>query len=565
MGYACYMRRHRNGVWSDEDWLRFTTLDEFWDWVVSKLRSKTKLYLFCHNTSFDLPVLNVFKSLPVRGFTLRSAIIDAPPTILRFHSSGKSIVILDTLNIWRMPLSYLGEKIGLGKLAMPDNNDLSIEWERYAKRDVEIIKAACLGWFDYLEKNDMGGFAPTLAGQSMRVYRHRYMKQKIFIDDNERSLKLTRSGYYGGRVECFRIGKYKQRLRQLDFNSMYPDVMQSEEYPFKLISHTKYATIDDLHRWLQRYCITAAVRLRTDKPFAPLRAKHKLIFPVGEFDCILSSPEIRYALDHQGIVEVHEIAVYERAPLFREFVDDMYANKERAKRAGEKVEEFNWKKLTNSFYGKWGQSGGKWTEDFNLDDLSFKVWDEYDMETGRVIHHRQLGGLQQSRTLEGESRDSFPAIAAHVTAYARMKLWNAIELAGIDNVFYCDTDCVYVNDTGYDRLAHLIDDYRLGALKLSGEYNDSEIWGAKDYSFGHTSKTKGVRKNAVWLSPTKIEQNQWSGLRGLIQLGQADRPYIRTIQKNLKRLYDKGVVQANGKVIPHSLPSPELPLLSPER
>src|SRR6266480_3826477 len=67
-GYACYMRRQRNGVWSDENWIRFTTRTEFWDWCCNFVRDKTKLYLFCHNTSYDLPVLDAFKELPIRGF-----------------------------------------------------------------------------------------------------------------------------------------------------------------------------------------------------------------------------------------------------------------------------------------------------------------------------------------------------------------------------------------------------------------------------------------------------------------------------------------------------------------
>src|SRR5579871_3880552 len=76
-GYACYMRRNDKGEWDYEEWYRFERVSDFWFWVSCKCRSKSKLYLFCHNTSFDLPVLNVFSSLPAMGFELESAIIDA--------------------------------------------------------------------------------------------------------------------------------------------------------------------------------------------------------------------------------------------------------------------------------------------------------------------------------------------------------------------------------------------------------------------------------------------------------------------------------------------------------
>lgn len=556
-GYACYERKHHNGEWSDEDWLKFTSPDEFWSWVVGKVRQKTKLYLFCHNTSFDLPVLNVFKLLPRLGFVLRSAIIDAPPTILRFSNGNGTIVVLDTLNIWRMPLKYLGKEIGLGKLDMPDNNDMGVDWETYGRRDVEILRAACKNWFDYLKVNDMGGFAPTLASQAMLVYRHKYMKHKIFIDCNPRALQLTREGYYGGRVECFYIGQYYGSFSALDVNSMYPSVMQKHRYPCKLLAATQYATVSDIRIWLRSYSICARILLRTDKPFAPVRRDGKLLFPIGEFECILSTPELEYALKHAEILEVYEVAVYENEYLFTDFVDAGQAKKEQCKRDGDHVGEFHAKKISNSFYGKWGQSGLKWVENEWIEDMTCKQWSEIDLETGRIIYHRQLAGLVQTKETEGESRDSFPAIAAHVTAYARMELWSIIEQAGRENVYYCDTDCVLTNEIGVDRLADRMDEFALGALKIAGKYDEIALFGNKDYWFGSKVKTKGVRKDAIWLDGNRVQQEQWSGLKGLLRDDAMDAPRTRKIIKNLKRRYDKGAVSEAGNVLPHRLKLPE--------
>jgi len=44
----------------------------------------------------------------------------------------------------------------------------------------------------------------------------------------------------------------------------------------------------------------------------------------------------------------------------------------------------------------------------------------------------------QQREPGGESRDSFPAIAGHITAYARMELWRIIRLAGEGNA-HCES------------------------------------------------------------------------------------------------------------------------------
>jgi DNA polymerase type B, organellar and viral len=554
-GYACYMRRHHNGKWTDEDWKRFTTRTEFWDWVTSRIRNQTKLYLFCHNTNFDLPVLDVFHELPIRGFLLRSAIIEAPPTILRFRHDTKCIMILDTLNIWRMPLQFLGREIGLEKLTMPDDNDLGITWDTYGKRDVEIIRDACLKWWDWLESNDYGSFAPTLASQAMRVFRHRYMTHKIFIDDNERALKLTREAYHGARCECFRIGRFKDHFTLLDVNSMYPFCMANHEYPYKLLTHTSYVTIRDIFNWLKSYCLTMRCILRTAVPFCPIKNATKLLFPIGEFECTLSTPEIKYALEHAEIVAIKEVAIYEKGYLFTRMMHDLFARRIKARNDGNRVEAFLYRKLMNSFYGKWGQSGGKWNDLDNIDDLSGKHWIEYDHVTHKIIKHRQLGGLVQIQDTEAESRDSFPAIAGHITAYARMELWRLIQLATTEHVYYCDTDSVLVDDIGLRNLEFNIAADMMGKLSIKGQYDSIEIWAAKDYRFGDICRTKGVRKDAVWLDEHNVLQTKWSGLRGLVSSGIVDKPITRTILKRLSRVYDKGEILTDGTVQPLVFPS----------
>jgi DNA polymerase type B, organellar and viral len=549
-GHAVYMRKHRNGVWTDEDWKKFTTRADFWDWVQSKARKQTKLYLFCHNTSFDLPVLDVFNELPRIGFILRSAIIDAPPTILRFRRDSECIMILDTLNIWRMPLKFLGEEIGLAKLDMPEDNDLGVTWDTYGKRDVEIIRDACIRWWQFLEDNDYGSFAPTLAGQAMHVFRHKYMRHQIFIDDNANALALTRDGYHGARCECFRIGKFKGNFSLLDVNSMYPSVMANREYPYHLLTTTRYASVNDIRIWLKSYCLTARVILRTSKPFAAVKNGLKLLFPIGEFECVLQTPEIIYALEYAEILKVIEIALYDKAYLFTVMMNDLYLKRLESKRAGNRVDAFLYRKLINSFYGKWGQSGGKWHEKENIDDLTAKHWIEYDAVTNRIIKHRQLGGLVQEQDTDAESRDSFPAIAGHITAYARMELQRFIELAGVDHLFYCDTDSVLVDEIGARNLAFEIHPELMGKLSLKGQWQEIEIWGAKDYRFGERQKTKGVRHDAIWLDDHNVTQCKWSGLRGIVSSGIVDKPITRTIRKHLARSYDKGTVLDDGSVLP---------------
>jgi len=119
-GWSKYVRRTSSGKWTEGVWNRFDSSTQFCEHLIKLCRNKVKLYAWCHNTNFDLRVLRLPESLVERGWQLVSAIIDGPPTILHLQRGSKHIVLVDTLNIWRMSLAELGEKVGLEKLKTPE-------------------------------------------------------------------------------------------------------------------------------------------------------------------------------------------------------------------------------------------------------------------------------------------------------------------------------------------------------------------------------------------------------------------------------------------------------------
>lgn len=551
-GYAAYRRRLKGGVWSAPEWLRFEDTDTFWGWVNDKVRPRSRCDLYCHNTSFDLPVMQTFSALPAMGWSLTRAIIDAPPTILTYRESSRTLRVLDTLNIWRMPLAALAKTIGLEKLPMPELTDTAEAWDTYAKQDVHIIMEACLRWWDLLVREDMGGFAPTLAGQSMRIFRHKYMDHTVYLDADTDALALSRSAYVGGRVECFRLGEITEPMALFDINSMYPHVMAAEEYPTKLIGYSARTRHLNLERQLHDRALCADVTLSTREPAYPVKHEDKLVFPVGTFRAKLSSPELRHALEHGHIVKVHAVAAYERAPLFQRFVRDLYQRRLDAAARGDHETAWQLKILMNSLYGKFGQRGIVWEAERDTNEWTAKTWIEVRYETGVRTHYRQFGGLVQQRIENDESRDSHPAIAAHVTAYARMYLWRMICHAGRENVYYCDTDSILVNAIGAERLQHFVDPVELGKLKCEGTFESAQLLGAKDYRMGSKERHKGVRASATWVDAHTIVQDKWSSLKGLLRLGTLGAPTTTRVTKHLSRRYTKGTVGDGGIVSPLS-------------
>lgn len=549
-GWGCYQRQRENGHWTAPDWFFFTDARDFWEWVGSKARDGTATYVFCHNTNFDLPVTDVFGILPTQGWALKRAVIDGPPTILYWRRDRATIKVLDTLNFWRVPLKDLGDSIGFKKLPMPAADAPQSEWDTYCKQDVEVIRQACLQWWAFLVENDLGGFAPTLAGQSFRTWRHRFMSEQVLVDCHPEALDLARRAYLGGRNECFRHGRIEGPIYYLDINSMYPSVMKGNPYPIRLLGYDVRVPESTYLKYHKTHAVIADVMIRTEEPIYPRVHDKRLCFPVGQFRCQLAGPELALAVERGHVTRWYSIAVYHQACIFDEFVDFFYGERLKAKADKNEVRAYFLKILLNSLYGKFGQRGMVWNETVWTDDKSAASWIEYDVETRTVKHCRQLAGLIQVKSEEGESRESVPAIAAYVTSYARVALYRLIMSVGMQNAIYCDTDGLFTNSKGYNRVRTMLSAKDLGSAKLECTAEYVTVRGLKDYDLGGRVKVKGVRKRAHWLSNSEVIQEQWSGLRGQLSRGQLNIARTKQQTKKLSRQYRKGHLQYTGRVAP---------------
>jgi hypothetical protein len=530
-GWACHQYTKGAGDWQTPLWLRFIEPLTFLEWIESRTRDKTRTYVFAHNLHFETAVLNIFKHLPTLGWEITRVITESPPFILAFRKGKKTIEFLDTGNWWLHSLAKIGKSIGIDKLGFPTDNDSIEIWDTYCKRDVEIIRLACHYWFEFIKRYDLGGFARTLAGQSYKAYRHRFMEHEIFIDDNERATGLGREAYHGGRTEAFFIGRLNEPVYCFDVNSMYPFVMASNDYPTKKVTYGRTPTLKELSQWLDDFCLVADVEIEPSEPRYAVIHNNKIVFPLGRFRTVLTTPDIVTALENDDIRETFAYAAYEKAPIFKRYVLEIYRLRLDAKKADDEVMTYNLKILMNSLYGKFGQTGRVWETVRRTDDLDVKVWDEFDLETKTLYSWRQFGGVVQCKAKDIESYESFPAIAAHVTAYARDLLWSYFQKAGRENVFYCDTDSLFVNEMGKRRLTSVCDETALGKLKLDKSFTWLSIHGLKDYDSDKGIVCKGVKAKAKWIDKDTVEQEEWKKVP----------------------TYDKGTVTPSGWVEPLSL------------
>jgi len=312
-------------------------------------------------------------------------------------------------------------------------------------------------------------------------------------------------------------------------------------------------TLKELREIVEHHLIVARLNIQVDEPCIGIKDE-RLIFPIGRFNAVLTTPEIIYVMKHHKIKSVSEVAIYQQSPVFERWVDSLYNLRKEFFAENNDLYSKLTKLLMNSLYGKFGQMTEEITEIGEADPNIIMSGRVFNMETGEWYSQWIFGGKVFARgPKKTEWVHSSPVIASHVTAHARMELWNTIKTAGRENVLYCDTDSVMVNDDGLKRLKPMIDKTRLGALKYEGSADSVRIHGLKDYVFGETVKCKGMSPSAISLGEGHFKQEQFLKFRSLIKMGSLDAPIVKTIEKKLKREYKKGIVLESGLITPFEL------------
>jgi len=533
----------------------FTDAGEFWRWVVEKSYSKTRVYVFAHNWQYDAALLDVEILTREMGFSLDRMYIDKGLFIVDVRRSELRLSLRDSFSYLMAGVDDLGTIVGIEKISMPSRNDSMDTWIAYCRRDVEIVERAMLEFIRFIVEHDLGNFANTLAAQALTAYRHRFMSCPIVIHDRDDFLEAERSAYHGGRVEAFRVGEIGETLYVLDVNSMYPAVMRDNDYPIAPMERLRRISPDEAREVLTRYGAIAYVALDTDVPAYPKRMNGRLVFPVGRFYAWLCTPELVYALEHQHIYRVERMFTYRMSKLFTDFVDYFYTLRREYSENRNTVYAYITKILMNALYGKFGERLSGWeTVDYRGDvPDGIRRWYGEDPQTGDIVEHRRVFDVVQQHTTAGETYSSSPAIAAHVTAYARMALWHYMEVAGRENVHYVDTDCLFVNAEGYKNLSSYIDESRLGYLKLEGISRHSVIYAPKDYVLEGKARHKGVRSDATQVGDNAYTQLQFMRWTAMVHRGITGGIIVRNVTRHLTRTNEKGIVCAGGIVTPFVL------------
>jgi len=553
LGWACYWRRAYGRHKERIEWFYFDTIDMFWDFVFTRSQPKHRLWIIARNIVFDFTVCKGWKHLKSEKYKLKFFHNNGVSVIVVVKKATKSIVFLDSMNWFPESLKATGERIGIKKMEIDFKTCTIEELSVYCKNDVLIEFENIRLFIKFLQGNNISRMCYTRASTAMAAYLLRHYHTPIYIHNNAEAINLERESYKGGRCECFFIGNLNHEAYYvLDVNSLYPFCMAENPFPTKYKQLVHKMHLKDCCDTIKTHCVTAKVKLNTDEPVYAIK-NGRTIFPIGTFDAVLTTPELKYALEHKHVKKIYDAVVYEQANIFSSYVRTIYALRQDFKSAGVRAYEQMCKYLMNSLYGKFGQKAENWVKIGDAPNEPDREELIFYTNPRKVMRLRYLLGEVYELESHSEAYNSFPAISSHVTAFGRMYLWYLMKLAGHGNYFYCDTDSLIVNEKGLGSLAGAIDDVTLGKLKLEETLSHLTIRGLKDYETDSKTVIKGIRKNALLIRENTYQQEQWPTFRGLLKSKDINEYRVKTVTKHLTREYTKGTVETSGRVNPFVL------------
>lgn len=321
------------------------------------------------------------------------------------------------------------------------------------------------------------GYVRRLAKEAMRKFNHNQLQAMMCDVD---VYKLLRLEFRGGDTHAnrYHVNKILENVASYDRASSYPDVMLNYRFPMSAFTPRMITDIDELEKKCQiRDCCFIAVFTITNlqqrdiyygAPYLSLDKAVEISGQVVDNGRVLSADKAVYVFndidwkivksEYVGEVEISQvyIAKYGYLPqAFRDLVIDLFHKKTSLKNVnGQELNYMRSKELINSLYGMCAQNPVK-PDVIYMDepDQAFTLEDIVDI----------------GEKLEKYNKKAFLLYAwgCWVTAWARLKLKEMINIVG-DNFVYCDTDSVkFLVRDDYKRIVARIEEYNQGLKELS--------------------------------------------------------------------------------------------------
>lgn len=260
---------------------------------------------------------------------------------------------MDSLN----KINYIGIKPDkyLYTNGLPDNYDNIKFWDA-KKETLEYLKNDCVSLYQIIDKFshnihllngvDISKY-PTLPSIAMAIFRTKYYDEKMNITNLKGKVRtFIQKGYFGGIVDVYI--PQGVNLYCYDINSLYPFTMLND----MPIGDPTYV-LGDID--LDKFFGFLKVKIKAPDlniPFLPKHHNGFLISPIGEWEGVYFSEELKYAKSLGYQIEILEGIQFNKGKPFDNYVNEFY----KIKSLSDSIRKMIAKLLLNSLYGRMGMN-----------------------------------------------------------------------------------------------------------------------------------------------------------------------------------------------------------------
>lgn len=368
---------------------------------------------------------------------------------------------------------------------------------------VETCSRVLSGWH-------LGGWSITAGGIALRGWLSTYEGPALYVSSGRHGDALEMSAVAGGLLLARPTGEDPVQAVSVDARSMYPHLcartLQGVDLQRRALSGA------EAERAVRGspYSAIARVLVETDVPYYPQRTETGIVYPTGRYITTLVGPELEEALRRSHVRSIIRANVYAMGSPLEAYQRRVWDARKMAENGPFQAAGPLVKRLGVALVGKLAQRSELWRECIpDITDPLWGSWDHYEWDGTRRRFQSRAGITEVCVGTELCSH-AIPSIPLWVWSAGRVRMWNWIEAAGLDSVYYADTDGLLLSPDGYARLQNLCsssgDDW--GMLRHVAGPSACVVRGPKDFTLGERLVMAGRPRNQRQ-SPSQLSDAAW--------------------------------------------------------
>jgi hypothetical protein len=458
-------------------------IKSFFDYIFSLENSTT---IFFHNLKFDGEFMfyylfrNGFKhseeqKLYNKEFSSLITFMNVFYAI-NIMNNNKKYYIYDSLKIMPIAVEQISKAFNLsqfkGEIDYHKDRPIGYEMDKheiaYLKNDVEIVGKALLYFFD--QKLTEITQASNAFNDFNKIIGSKNFTRWFPKNDYDSEIRQSYRGGFTYVNPKFKNKTIDQKGLVFDVNSLYPSVMYNCNLPYgePILYRGKYQEDKLYNLYIQMF--RCNFELKKDHiPTIQLKNGYNFKFNPTEYvtssngddvTMCMTNVDLELFLKHYDVYNLEYFRGWKFKStnmIFKEYIDKWIDIKNQATLDKNNGLRTIAKLMLNSLYGK-----------FAINPLVKSKMPTFD---GELIHY--VNGKETTRN------PIYVAVASFITAYARNITISSAQ-ANFNRFIYADTDSLHL--VGEDiPLGLEIDNVKLGAWKLEGEFDKAKFLRAKSY------------------------------------------------------------------------------------